>query len=144
MTFVTKSVKFQSWKHKEPAWKKIAPRAQEMEKGALYCRIQGNDLYAMEARYHPSCRNSFNTEYHNYERGKERSEKADSIDNLQVQKLGTHQRAFENVKNYVLEHEIKCNEVIQLTFLCNLYIEDLAKSGFPNSGYHIEKLMNHL
>ena len=137
-------MKFQSWKHKEAAWKKIAPRAQEMEKETLYCRVQGNLLYAMEVRYNPSCRNSFNTEDHNYERGKERSEKADSIDSLQAQKLGAHQRAYENVKNYVLEHVIKCNEIIQLTFLRNLYIEDLAKSGFPNSVYRSEKLMNHL
>ena len=47
------AVKFQSWKHKELAWKKIAPRAQEMEKEALYRRVKGNDLYVMEARYHP-------------------------------------------------------------------------------------------
>ena len=116
-----------------------------MEKEALYYRVQGNDLHAMEARYHPSCRNSFNTEYHSYEHGKKRSEKADSIDNLQAQKLGAHQRAYENVKNYVLEHVIKSNEVVQLTFLCNLCIEDLAKSGFPNSDYCSEKLIrvNH-
>ena len=132
-------MKFQSWKHKEAAWKKIAPRAQEMEKETLYCRVQGNHLYAMEARYNSSCRNSFNTEDHNYECGKGRPEKEDSIDSLQAQKLGAHQRAYENVKNYVLEHVNQCNEVIQLTFLRDLYVEDLAKSGFPNSCYSSEK-----
>ena len=137
-------VKFQSWKHKEPAWKLIAPRAQEMNKEALYRTVQGNDLYAMEARYHPSCRNTFSTEYQNYVRGKERLEKSDKLDSLQAQKIAAYQTAYDSVKNYILRHVIECNEVIQLTFLRNLYIEELDKCGFPNPDYRSEKLINHL
>ena len=42
--------KFQSWKHKEPAWKVIEPRAQELKKEALYHKVQDKDLFAMEAK----------------------------------------------------------------------------------------------
>ena len=44
--------KFQSWKHNEPAWKVIEPRAEELKKETLYRKVQGKDLFAMEAKYH--------------------------------------------------------------------------------------------
>ncbi|TDG98513.1 hypothetical protein EPR50_G00201030 [Perca flavescens] len=47
----------------------------------------------MEAKYHPSCRNNFNTEYQTHERGRERAEKAaDNIDSLQAQKIAAHNK----------------------------------------------------
>lgn len=90
-----KLTKFQSWKHKVPAWKVIEPRAQELKKEALYRKVQGKDLFAMEAMYHPSCRNNFNTEYQTHKRGKERAEKAaDSIASLQAQKIAAHNKSY--------------------------------------------------
>lgn len=137
--------KFQSWKHKEPAWKVIEPRAQELKKEALYRKVQGKDLFAMEAKYHPSCRNNFNTEYQTHERGKERVEKAaDNIDSLQAQKIAAHNKSYCVVKDYILRNVIECKEVVQLRSMCNLYMKTLENQGFPNPEYRSEKLARRL
>lgn len=136
--------KFQSWKHKEPAWKVIEPRAQELKKEALYRKVQGKDLFAMEAQYHPTCRMHFNTEYQNHVRGKQRAEKAaDSIDSLEAQKIAAH-KSYCVVKDYILSNVIEGKEVVQLRFLCNLYMKTLENEGFPNPKYRSEKLARRL
>ena len=130
--------KFQSWKHKEPAWKVIEPRALELKKDTLYRNVQGKDLFAMEAKYHPSCRNTFNTEYQNHMRDRE-------IRNpLLAQKKEANQKSYLVVKDYILRNVIDGKEVVQLSFLCSLFNKDLVSQGFPNPDYRNERLMRRL
>ncbi|XP_061569613.1 uncharacterized protein LOC133423454 [Cololabis saira] len=137
--------KFQSWKHKEPAWKVVEPRAQELKKDALYRKVQGKDLFAMEAKYHQSCRNLFNTVWRNHLRGKQRAEKAaDNIDSLEAQKMAAHNKSYGVVKDYILTNVIRGKEVVQLRYLCKMYIETLESEGFPNPKYRSEKLAKRL
>lgn len=116
-----------------------------MNKEALHRKVQGKDLFAMEAKYHPSCRNTFNTEYQTHVRWRERAEKAvDCIDSLQAQKIAAHQKSYWVVKDYILRNVIDCKEVVQLRFLCSLYIKKLESQGFPNPDYHSENLIRRL
>uniref|UniRef100_UPI00358F5BAA uncharacterized protein n=1 Tax=Myxine glutinosa TaxID=7769 RepID=UPI00358F5BAA len=134
---------FQSWKHKEPAWKVIEPRAQELKKEALYRKVQGKDLFAMEAKYHPYCRNNFNSEYQNHERG--RAEKAaDNIDSLQARNIAAHDKSYCVVNDYILRNVIERKEVVLLRSLRNLYMKTLESEGFPNPEYRSEKLARRL
>ncbi|KAF3859040.1 hypothetical protein F7725_021439, partial [Dissostichus mawsoni] len=130
--------KFQSWKHKEPAWKVIEPRAQELKKEDLYRKVQGKDLFAMEAQYHPICRNNFNNEYQNHERGRKRGKKAaDNIDSPQARKMAAHDKSYCVVKDYILRNVVEHKEVVQLRSMCNLYRKTLEGEGFPNPEYRM-------
>ena len=98
----------------------------------------------MEAKYHLSCRNNFNTEYQTHERGRERAEKAaDNVDSLQAQKIAAH-KSYCVVKDYILRNVIEGKEVVQLRSMCNLYIKTLEIQGFPNREYRSEKLVRRL
>ncbi|KAF3844359.1 hypothetical protein F7725_007522, partial [Dissostichus mawsoni] len=130
--------KFQSWKHKEPAWKVIEPRAQELKKEDLYRKVQGKDLFAMEAQYHPIFRNNFNNEYQNHERGRKRGKKAaDNIDSPQARKMAAHDKSYCVVKDYILRNVVEHEEVVQLRSMCNLYRKTLEGEGFPNPEYRM-------
>ena len=50
---------------KEPTWKQIEPPALELGNSRLHRKIQGEDPFAREAQFHPSCRKSYNLKYAN-------------------------------------------------------------------------------
>ncbi len=109
-----------------------------MKNEALYREVQGKDLFAMEAKYHPSCRNTFNTEYQNHMRERE-------IRNpLLAQKKKANQNSYLVVKDYILRNILDGKEVVQLSFLCSLFNKDLVSQGFPNPDYRNERLMKRL
>lgn len=89
----------------------------------------------MEAKYHSSCTNTFNTEYPNHMRVRE-------IRNpLRAQKKEANQKSYLVVKDYILRNVIDGKEVVQLSFLCSLFNKDLVSQGFPNPDYRNERLM---
>ena len=93
-------VKFQSWKHKEPAWKQNESRAKALDRITLYCRVLKVDLFAIAANYHPCCPN---TEYFNHMRGLERIQKQDA------RKTAAHNKAYADAKGCVKTHVIENN-----------------------------------
>ena len=136
-------IKFIYWKHKEPAWKMIESQALELGKSQLYRQIKGKDLFAVEAKFHPKCRRAFNTEYYNYIRAKKRSEKQ-NLDTDQSRCAEAHNQAFTSVVDYIQAHVIEQNEVLRLSSLRFMYIEELERFDFPNPDYRSEKLMKRL
>ncbi|KAI4832249.1 hypothetical protein KUCAC02_015223 [Chaenocephalus aceratus] len=92
----------------------------------------------MEAQYHPICRNNFNNEYQNHERGRKRGKKAaDNIDSPQARKMAAHDKSYCVVKDYILRNVVEHKEVVQLRSMCNLYRKTLEGEGFPNPEYRM-------
>ena len=59
---------FSSYKNKTNAWEKIESRAEKMGLVRLHRQVKHKDLFACEAKHHPSCFKSFHTAFANYER----------------------------------------------------------------------------
>ena len=59
---------FSSYKNKENAWQQIESRADKMGLLQLHRRVKDKDLFAGEAKHHPSYFKSFRTQFFNYER----------------------------------------------------------------------------
>ncbi|KAI4815748.1 hypothetical protein KUCAC02_005875 [Chaenocephalus aceratus] len=99
----------------------------------------------MEAQYHPICRNNFNNDYQNHERGRKRGKKAaDNIDSPQARKMAAHDKSYCVVKDDILRNVVEHKEVVQLRSMCNLYRKTLEGEGFPNPEYRSEKLARRL
>ncbi|KAI4809457.1 hypothetical protein KUCAC02_018336 [Chaenocephalus aceratus] len=83
----------------------------------------------MEAQYHPICRNNFNNDYQNHERGRKRGKNAaDNIDSPQARKMAAHDKSYCVVKDYILRNVVDHKEVVQLRSMCNLYRKTLEES----------------
>ena len=77
---------------KEPTWKQIEPWALELGNSRLHHKVQGKDLFAREAQFHPSCRNSFNLKYANYLRDTARAANCDKKETDQERKTSVHSK----------------------------------------------------
>ena len=121
---------------KEPTWKQIETRALELGDSSLYGRVQGEDLFAREAKYHQSCRKSFNLKYLNHQRYKDQgANRVTDSDQAAAQLM-----AFNAVLEFLQTRVIVQKEVVKLASLRLLYIQELEKHGFPNPKYRSEKL----
>lgn len=127
----------------EPAWKQIETQALEIGDHRLYGIVQGQDLFAREAQYHPSCRKVFHLKYLNSKRRSARAQKSNSS-TKEDPKAASHQRAFNVVLDFIQENVIGHEKVIELTLLRRLYVEELQKCGFPNPEFRAEKLKINL
>ena len=56
----------------------------------------------------------------------------------------SHQKAFDVILNFIHDHIIDQHEVLQMSYLRGLYIQELEKNGFPNPDYRTEKLKSRL
>jgi len=122
---------------REPSWKQIEPRALILKCTDLHRMVQGEDLFAREAQYHPSCRNEFNLQYlqhTNYIKS----------DTEQNRKVDAHSKAFNAVIDQIEEHVIRKNEVLELSTLRHCYVDELEKTKFPNPEYTSTHLRNRL
>jgi len=108
----------------------------------LYRRVQNEDLFAVAEQHHPSCFRSFRTAFANYERGVQRAE--GSKDTEHVQMSAAHGKALASVLEYIHTHVIQQNEVLRLTSLRLIYVEELKENGCENSNYRSEKLLKRL
>ena len=137
-------IKFASWKNRDPPWKNIESRAREMKKDSLHCKVQGHDLFAVEAQYHASCRNAFNTEYKNYVRRNKEPQMLEDPSNNQAKLTAVHSKAYRKVKDYVAHHVIDRKEVVRGTKLRDIYADELEKCDFPSLTFRNEKIYRRL
>ena len=125
---------------KEPTWKQIEPRALELGNSRLHHKAQGEDLFAREAQFHPSCRNSFNLKYANYLRDTALAANCDKTETDQERKASVHRQAFTAVLDFIQDSVIGQKKVVLLASLRLIYIQELERNGFPNAEYRSEKL----
>ena len=83
-----------------------------MSMDRLHRLVKAVDLFAVEAKYHPSCLRSFRTAFANYERRLSTIRKPQ--DENEINELAAHEKAFSSV----LEH-------IRLTLLKQMELLDL-------------------
>ena len=133
---------FSSWKNKENAWEQIEARAKKMGLVQLHRRVKNIDLFAVEAKHHPSCLRSFRTAFANYERGILRAEGANYT--VHASMAAAHKKALVSVLAHIQTHVVQQNEVLRLTSLRLLYIEELERNGYENSSYRSEKLLKRI
>ena len=100
------------------------------------------DLFAAEAKHHPSCFKSFRTAFANYERKNRITEEGNDIE--QVSRLSAHEKALACVVDHVKTHVVNQKGVVCLSSLCSIYIEELKRNGCDNSNYRSEKLLKRL
>ena len=134
--------KFSSFRNKQNGWEEIELRAEKMELHDLYRQVKNKDLFACEAKHHPSCFRSFRTAYANYERSLQRALLND--DTEQASLLAAHDKAFSEVVSAVKSLVVEKNQVVKLSSLRLIYIEQLAKNGYENKNYRSEKLLRRL
>ena len=123
-------------------WKTIVRISEERNDEKMLLRIRGYDLFACEARYHPSCRKKYTMKPQYW-----RSEDNQSIA-AQTALEDAHKSALQHVVTYVKEHVIQANKVIQLSHLTLMYTAELEKTPFKNPNYQgakrlKPKLENH-
>ena len=125
------------------AWSPIESEAEKIGKTSLARKVRGFDLSAVEAKYHGSCHRSFKTEYHNFIRAQERA-KVNRTDTEQARVTAAHNEAFNSTLQFIQDHIVKENKVIQLSSLRLVYIDKLDQCGYPNDKYRGEHLMRRL
>ncbi|KAJ7372661.1 hypothetical protein OS493_017933 [Desmophyllum pertusum] len=108
----------------------------------LYSLVKGIDLFAAEAKHHPSCLRSFRTAFANYERSVSRVEKP--RDAKQMLEFAAHEKAFASVLEYIKTHVVQQSGVIRLAALRLLYIDELKRNRYENLNYRAEKLLKRL
>jgi hypothetical protein len=116
-----------SWKNKENAWEQIESRAEKMSLFRLHRLVRSTDLFAVEAKHHPSCLRSFRTSFANYERGINRAKEPKNTEHDHMS--AAHEKALVSVWEHIQTHVIQQNEVLWLSSLCLLYIEELKRNG---------------
>ncbi len=133
---------FPSWTNKENAWQQIAPRAELMGLHRLHRGVKDVDLFAAEAKHHPSFLRSFRIAFANYERGNRITEEGDDTEQARV--LTAHEKALACVLDHVTTHVVNQKGVVRLSSLWLIYIEELKRNGHDNSNYRSEKLLKRL
>ena len=130
---------FSSWRNKENAWEQIESKAEKLGLSRLHRLVKGVDLFSAEAKYHESCFKSFCTTFFNYERGINRAKEP-----KHTEMLAAHEKALASVQDHIQIHVVQQNEVIRLSSLRLLFIEELKWNGYENENYRSEKLLKRL
>lgn len=116
--------------------KTIQNRAEKKKDETLLRHIRGYDLFASEAKYHQSCKNRYMDKT---EEGRWRSRNNDMV----AHQSGM-QEAHDIALNKIAAHiEWKVGiekQVLQMSSIHEMYIEELEKTDFPNKKYRNEKL----
>ena len=128
-----RAANFSSYKNKDNAWEQIESRAEKMGLLRLHRQVKNKDLFACEAKHHPSCLKSFRTAFANYERGNVRTEGAKDTEHARISAI--HKHAFISVLQHIQSHVVQLNEVLRLSTLRFLYVEELKQNGYENPNY---------
>lgn len=128
---------------KEPLWKQIESKALDLGKMRLYRLVQGADLFAREAKFHQSCLSSFKLEHLAHVRAKSKDAESASESKLDPDKTA-HMKAFGVVLHFISEHVIAQKEVVLLTTLHKIYLQELQIMGVVNPVYTSRNLKNRL
>ena len=117
---------------REPSWTPIASQSLAMGRGHLHRLVQGEDLFAREAQYQPSCHNAFKLQYVSH-CGRIRAEAARcECDTEQQRKVAAHLKVFNIVLDFIQQRVVEQNEVVELSSLRLLYIQEFESTDFPN------------
>ena len=92
------------------------------------------ETFVAEAMYHQSCCNLFNTKYHNYVRDQAKKQTEKDC------KVAVHHQALTCVLHYTEEHVIQVNEVVLISHLRNLYVNELDCISYPHPDCRCAKL----
>jgi len=133
---------FSSWNNKENGWEQIESRAERMGLDRLHRQVQNKYLFAVEAKHHTSCLRSFRTAFFNYERGIDRAERRDDTEHARLS--AAHEKALLAVLENIQTRIVQQNEVMRLTSLRLIYVDELKQTGYDNSNYRTEKLLKRL
>ena len=134
--------RFTSYKNKDNAWEHIESRAKKMGLDRLHRQVKDQDLFACEAKQHPSCFKSFRTAFANYERGIRRAEGEKDTEHARIS--AAHDKALALVLEHLRTHVVQQNEVLRLSSLRLLYVQELKQNGYENSNYRSEKLLKRI
>ena len=121
---------------KEPAWTAIEHQALELKHFRLHRIVQGEDLFAREANFHPSCREAFHLDYLRHSKYVSKCSSETELDKLSF----AYSKAFSTVIDFINEQVVQQNKVIQLSYLRSLYVEELEECGFSYPDFRGEKL----
>ena len=137
--------KFSSFEGRSASWKEIEPKALEMRNMPVYRRVQGQDLWAREAKFHQRCLNEFTIEYGALKK-KEQSETNSNTASTQLfsSRPEAHHQVLEQVANHIKEHVIEGMEILEMNSLLQLYVDHLEKCGFSASNYKSSRLRTHI
>ena len=133
---------FSSYKNKDNAWEQIETRAEKLGLVRLHRQVKDKDLFACEAKHHPSCFKSFRTAFANYERKIHKAKGSKDTDYACIS--AAHENALSLVLGHIQTHVVQQNEVLQLSSLRLLYVEELKQHGYENPNYRSEKLLKRL
>ena len=133
-------VEFRKFKHRTPSWKNIESRAQQLGNFKLYRKIKDKCLFSVEAKYHPSCRNKFNTEYLNHVSHETKEKRGKSG---QARISAAHNQAFTVVCSYIQKNIVDEQQVVPLSVLHDYYIEELRKHDVQHD-YRRDQLRKRL
>ena len=133
---------FSSYKYKDNAWQHIETRAEKMGLVKPHRQVKNRNLFAGEAKHHPSCLKSFRTTSANYERGMRRAEGPKDTEHALLS--AAHDKAVASVLELIQTRIILQNEVLQLSSLRLTYIAESKKNGYENQNYRSEKLLKRL
>ena len=119
-------------------WKSVLETAERRSDEALLRRIRGHDLFAVEAKYHRSCRCAYLQD----------SAKWRSNDDDQKQKQlnmeEAHHAAFSIVSKAIEDSVIRDSNVATMNELRLMYVTKLRDTDFPNENFRSEKLKGKL
>ena len=97
-------------------------------------------MYAVKAKYHQSCRKKYLS--------KQAPDRWRSLNCNAVAKQSdmtqTHRKAFDCICKRVNEDIMISYEILKLTDLCNMYIEELKGTPFANPNYRAGHLKSKL
>ena len=102
----------------------------------LHRRLKDTDLFVVDAKHDPSCLISFRTAFANYERRIPRTEGANNSEHARMSAV--HEKALVSVLKHIQTHIVQHNEVLTLSSLRLLYVEELKRNGYENSNYRAE------
>ena len=134
--------RFSSWKNRENAWKQIQFRAEKMGMERLYRQVKDVDLFAVEAKYHPSCLKAFRTSFANHERKVSNLHKPQ--DTKQILEFIAHEKAFSFVLEHVKTRVVQQKGIAKLVNLRTLYVDELKRNNYRNDEFRAEKLLKRL
>ena len=113
---------------REPSWTPIASQSLAMGNGRLHRLVQGEDLFAREAQYHPSCHNAFKLQYVSHCRHFKAGAARCECDTEQQRKVASYLKAFNIVLDFIQHRVVEQNEVVELSSLRLLYIQELEST----------------
>ena len=133
---------FSSWIDKESGWKNIERLAKEMQNEDLLRKVQNVDLFAAEAHFHQSCLNKFYSDYQLW-KGYHRSNDDEAVQTQKQLEL-LYNSAYDNIKKLVLEKVLIKHQVLSMSVLRQMYVDELIQCGVNNPKNNAEKLKRRL